>query len=154
MELKKSVLLAICTISISGCAMGSPAESANNCSIWEDDYFRFLPTSSQLTDPHGYFSEVVEEQNAFLKKLEALPATTAEENDLIRALLDGHRQLMSAYGDQLSMLSPGETREDFLRGLSDADFDAWVAEGEDLAAKTQAVTVAFERYSAFCSSED
>ena len=153
MTIKRPALLALIAISLAGCAIPSASNQANNCSIGEDEYFTFLPTSNLMEDPHGYFNEVVEAQTAFIGKLEALPSTTTKEDSLIRDLLEANRKLQSAYSYQLEMLSPGQTRDEFLEGLSEADLEAWVADGEELASVTQGVTSIFEEYAAFCSSE-
>lgn len=138
---------------LAGCTVSGASNQANHCSIWEDQYFTFLPTSNQLEDPHGYFSEAVEAQTAFIRKLEALPSTSTDEDALIGDLLDANRKLRSAYGQQLEMLSPGQTRDEFLAGLSDAEFAAWVADGSELASITQESASVFAEYAAFCSSE-
>lgn len=153
MTIKRTVLLAVLSLSLAGCTLSGSSDQANNCSILDDKYFTFLPTSNQTEDPHGYFSEVVEAQNAFIRKLEGLPSTSTQENTLIGDLVTANRKLESAYSQQLESLSVGQTRDEFLRGLSEAEFEAWVADGEELASVTQRATLVFEDYAAFCSSE-
>lgn len=151
MKEKLIVLLAVLSLSVSGCTFSGDAEQANSCSIWEDEYFTFLPTSNQIENPHGYFTEAVEAQNAFIGRLEGLSSPSAEEDDLIRRLLDATRNLQSAYVEQLEMLIPGQSRDEFLGGLSQTDLEAWVADGEELALVTQGTRVILEEYAAFCS---
>ena len=153
MKSKQTVLLAVLALSLAGCTISVGTEEANNCSIWEDEYFTFIPTSNQLENPHGYFTEVVQAQNNFIRKLELLPSTSPREDDLIRDLLDGNRTLESGYKDQRDVLSPGQTRDEFLGALSETEFEAWVADGEELASATQEIAVVFENYAAFCSEQ-
>jgi hypothetical protein len=151
LKVKLTVLLAVLSLSVSGCTFAGGADQAKNCSIWEDEYFTFLPTSNQMENPYGYFTEAVEAQNAFMARLEGLSSPSAAEGDLIRRLLDATRNLQRAYIDQLGMLLPGQSREEFLSGLSETAIQDWVASGEKLASATQGSMVIFEEYAAFCS---
>lgn len=151
MKLKQVGSFVLLCISLTGCTFSGGMEQSNSCSIWEDEYFTFLPTSNQKEDPHGYFTEAVEAQNAFIGRLEGLSSPSAEEDDLIIRFLDATRNLQSAYEDQVEMLVPGQSREEFLGGLSESELEAWVADGEEVASITQGTRVILEEYAAFCS---
>lgn len=151
MKLKQVGSFVLLCISLTGCTFSGGTEQSNSCSIWEDEYFTFLPTSNQMENPHGYFTEAVGAQNAFIGRLEGLSSPSAEEDDLIIRFLDATRNMQSAYVEQLEMLVPGQSRDEFLGGLSEAELEAWVADGEALASVTQDTRVILEEYAAFCA---
>lgn len=137
---------------LTGCAGATSLTGAEspNCSSLNDPYFSYVAKSDKESDPRGYFDEVVNEEQAYLDRLQALNPVDDEERRLLGDIISTNKVLLSFYVDEQQKRVPGETARQFWNRMSPAERADWQAIEPVLRDKTQEMMDSLDAYATYC----